>query len=193
MSFQSWALLFLGFGGASDDAPSLFPSPLLLLSTIWLACTMLSLWKLFKLRPSSSAALGASEGASVDAISDGATLRCRRSAFCFCSSLNVCSTGRAWRMLSVAVGRMARTVNVQSSWFCSKRRRRLSSACQRAASGIGRRGGCALLAGDALVTDALASFGELAQQVLAGEVASAQDASADGEVGAIAPEPPARS
>ena len=29
------------------------------------------------------------------------------------------------RMLVVAVGRRARTVKVQSSWFCSKRRRRL--------------------------------------------------------------------
>lgn len=51
----------------------------------------------------------------------------------------------------------------------------------------------ALLAGDALVAHALASFGELAQQVLASKVAGAQHAGADGEVGAIAPEPPARS
>jgi hypothetical protein len=28
-------------------------------------------------------------------------------------------------MFSVAVGRIAKTVKVQSSWFCSKRRRRL--------------------------------------------------------------------
>lgn len=31
----------------------------------------------------------------------------------------------ASRMLVVAVGSNARTVNVQSSWFCSKRRRKL--------------------------------------------------------------------
>lgn len=38
----------------------------------------------------------------------------------------ILSVLRASRMLVVAVGRRARTVKVQSSWFCSKRRRKLS-------------------------------------------------------------------
>lgn len=65
------------------------------------------------------------------AISLGPTLRDSRSAFCFCSSSNTCSAGTASRRFSVAVGRMASTVKVQSSWFCSKRRRRLNRIVSR--------------------------------------------------------------
>lgn len=80
-----------------------------------------SLWKLVRLLPSSSVTLGGTE----DAISEVATLLANLSALCCCSSFTICSTGIASKMLSVAVGRMASTVKLQSSWFCSNRRRRL--------------------------------------------------------------------
>jgi hypothetical protein len=45
--------------------------------------------------------------------------------FICCMSYVIFSVFIASRMLVVAVGSRARTVNVQSSWFCSNRRRRL--------------------------------------------------------------------
>jgi hypothetical protein len=62
-------------------------------------------------------------------MSDAATalpvLRASLAAFFSCSWCVICSTGRTSSILSVAVGRSARTVKEQSSWFCSKRRLRL--------------------------------------------------------------------
>jgi len=45
--------------------------------------------------------------------------------FICCMSYVIFSVFMASRMFVVAVGSSARTVNVQSSWFCSNRRRRL--------------------------------------------------------------------
>lgn len=45
-----------------------------------------------------------------------------RAAFFFCSSAVSFSTGSSLMMLLLAVGSSARTVKVQSSWFCWKRR-----------------------------------------------------------------------
>lgn len=81
---------------------------------------MLELWV-------SSSVVSATLGGADVPISLGPTLRDSLSAFCRCSSSSTCSTGMASSMFSVAVGRMARTVKVQSSWFCSNRRRRLPS------------------------------------------------------------------
>ena len=47
--------------------------------------------------------------------------------FICCISSVMFSVFMLSRMFAVAVGRRASTVNVQSSWFCSKRRRRLEA------------------------------------------------------------------
>ena len=93
------------------------------LSVSWLVCMKLSLARLFS--SPWSVMLGGTDGKSAVDTSDGPTLLASLSAFCCCSSSSVCSTGKASKMFSTAVGRIARTVNVQSSWFCSNRRRRL--------------------------------------------------------------------
>ena len=126
ISLQSCALLFLVF--FSSPGSGLRPLGPVLISpsvAIWLAWMKLSVWRL-ELRASSSVVSATLGGAEL-AISLGPTLRDKRSAFCLCSSSSTCSTGMASSMFSVAVGKMARTVKVQSSWFCSKRRRRLQS------------------------------------------------------------------
>ena len=53
---------------------------------------------------------------------------CFAEAFICWISRVIFSVFMASRILAVAVGRRARTVKVQSSWFCSKRRRRFSLA-----------------------------------------------------------------
>jgi len=71
--------------------------------------------------------LGALDGRSVEATSDiPVALLLDLSAFCFCSSSTISSTGNEPMTSSRTVGRSAKTVNVQSSWFCSNRLRRLS-------------------------------------------------------------------
>jgi hypothetical protein len=124
ISLHSCALLFLDLlssrgSGLPSAGPVLLPPSV----AIWLAWMKLSVCRLELL--ASSSVVSATLGGAVLAISLGPTLRDKRSAFCLCSSSSTCSTGMASSMFSVAVGRMARTVKVQSSWFCSKRRRRL--------------------------------------------------------------------
>ena len=124
ISLHSCALLFLlFFSSLASEAPSTGPVLLSPSVPIWLAWMKLSVWKV-ELLPSSSAVSATLGGAEL-AISLGPTLLANRSAFCRCNSSSTCSTGMASRMFSVAVGRMARTVKVQSSWFCSKRHRKL--------------------------------------------------------------------
>jgi len=66
------------------------------------------------------------EGASLGAISELAELDFSSLSDFLCrNSCRIPSTGTALRMFSVAVGRRARVVYVQSSWFCEKRLRRL--------------------------------------------------------------------
>lgn len=91
-------------------------------SAIWLACTPLSLCKLTVLLPSSSvrvvsAILG---GVAVDS-----ALLAFLTPFICCISKVIFSVFMDSSTLVVAVGNKAKTVNVQSSWFCSKRLRRL--------------------------------------------------------------------
>ena len=57
-------------------------------------------------------------------------VRASLSAFFCCSSWVNCSTGRASSIFSVTVGNNARTVKVQSVWFCSNLRCKLESARQ---------------------------------------------------------------
>lgn len=124
ISFHSCAFVFLGFLSAlASGPPSAGPAASWSPVAIWLAWMKLSVWRLELL--ASSSAVSATLGGAELAISLGPTLLANRSAFCFCSSSKTCSTGMASSMFSVAVGRIARTVKVQSSWFCSKRRRRL--------------------------------------------------------------------
>jgi hypothetical protein len=126
ISLHSCALLLLLFFLSLAPAlPSIGPVLLSPSVAIWLAWMKLSVWRLELL--ASSSVVSATLGGAELAISLGPTLRDKRSAFCLCSSSSTCSTGMASSMFSVAVGRMARTVKVQSSWFCSKRRRRLDS------------------------------------------------------------------
>jgi hypothetical protein len=92
---------------------------------ICVVCTPASLWALtlMMLRPSSSVALVSDMlGGLVEP-----TLRILVAAeplICWISR-EIFSVFIASRMFAVAVGSRARTVKVQSSWFCSKRRRRL--------------------------------------------------------------------
>lgn len=53
---------------------------------------------------------------------EAAVLLAMRAAFFCWSSCVKDSTGSSLTMFSVAVGRRAKTVNVQSCWFCWKRR-----------------------------------------------------------------------
>jgi hypothetical protein len=92
-------------------------SPTLL--AIWLAWTKL-------LVLASSVTLGGPEGYSDEAASDCPSLF-NRSCLSCCSCSVICSTGRASMISSRMVGSKARTVYVQSSWFCSNRRRKLGN------------------------------------------------------------------
>lgn len=89
---------------------------------IWLACMPLSLCILTILLPSSSVTLGG-----LDPSSEGcpSPFLASFAAFCCCSSKVILSVCNSPIILSVAVGSKASTVKVQSSWFCSNRRRRL--------------------------------------------------------------------
>lgn len=99
----------------------------------------------------------------------------------------------ASRMFVVAVGRRARTVKVQSSWFCSNRRRRLH---RQIASALGcssrRQREGILLLGDAIAAHALARILELAQDIIGDNIAGADNTSTDGERCSVAAEPPLR-
>lgn len=113
-SFHSCVLFRLGRGCASEFRAS----------PAWLACTYPSLWKLERLLRSSSGRLGETELRS-DPVASPAFSRANLSArFCWSSLVNS-STGRASIIFSAAVGNNARTVYVQSVWFCSNRRRKL--------------------------------------------------------------------
>lgn len=90
-------------------------SPTLL--AIWLAWTKL-------LVLASSVTLGGWDGYSEEAASDWPSLF-NLSCLSCCNCSVICSTGRAPMISSRTVGSRASTVYVQSSWFCSKRRRRL--------------------------------------------------------------------
>ena len=83
---------------------------------MWLACTKLPVWKLDMLARSPSFKLEASDVPSPEA-------RASLSAFLCCNALVNCSQGKASSTFSVRVGSRARTVIVQSVWFCSKRLR----------------------------------------------------------------------
>ena len=99
----------------------------------WAALNVLSAWlgRLTMLRPSSSvvwvsAILGGVEEEpmlwmDLDAVDEVL--------FICCMSYVIFSVFMASRMFVVAVGSRASTVKVQSSWFCSKRRRRLEEDC----------------------------------------------------------------
>jgi hypothetical protein len=129
-SSHSCLFVFRGFGGADACGASvLSPGAGDAVGGIdaWLACTALSAWlgKLTMLRPSSSVVCVSDMlGGLVDPMLltdlDGAA-----ELFICCISYVIFSVFIASRMFVVAVGSRARTVNVQSSWFCSNRRRRL--------------------------------------------------------------------
>lgn len=92
----------------------------------------------------------------------------------------ICSVFMASRMAVVADGRRARTVNVQSSWFCSKRRRKLSDVLlvYMLPLTLIRWDGCLLLLRDTIAAHALASIIELANDILGRDVTSTDDAHA---------------
>jgi len=121
-------VFFLGAGGGDTSGccptPSLLPSSTVVVVAV--AVTP-STGRLTRLRPSSSVA-----PAELSAMLGGALVDMRRDEartaeprICWISSV-MRSVFMASRMLAVAVGSSASTVNVQSSWFCSKRRRRLA-------------------------------------------------------------------
>lgn len=94
---------------------------------------------------------------------------------------------------SRTVGSRARTVYVQSSWFCSKRRRKLDHGQHLTGRNhLLLRNGI-LLFRYPVLTHALSRLGDLAQDILASDVADTDDAGANGEVRAIASEPTTRS
>jgi hypothetical protein len=146
---------------------------------------------MLELRPSSSVVSATLGGAEVP-ISLGPTLRANRSAFCRCSSSSTCSTGIASSMFSVAVGRIARTVKVQSSWFCSKRRRRLCYLLAARPLSCLVSCACILLLCDALIAHALSRLGQLPKHILPRQIPGAQHSSPNGEVCAIPPKPSSR-
>ena len=137
-SFQSCLLVLRGFcgtrrvscGGASAAAPLSGPEVDTGVGTeSCVVCTPASLWALtvMMLRPSSSVAfvsdrLGGLVDPMLRVLATAEPLACWISYVIF----SVFMASRIW---AVAVGRRARTVKVQSSWFCSKRRRKLLAAC----------------------------------------------------------------
>lgn len=90
----------------------------------WLA---LSAWlgKLIMLLPSSSVVCVSDMLGGVEDPTLWIDLEVAEELFICCMSYVIFSVFIASRMFVVAVGRRARTVKVQSSWFCSNRRRRL--------------------------------------------------------------------
>jgi len=158
-------------------------SPTLL--AIWLAWTKL-------LVLASSVTLGGPDGYSDDAASDCPSLF-KRSCLSCCNCSVICSTGRASMISSRTVGSRARTVYVQSSWFCSKRRRRLYHGQHSSNQRLHLPRVASLLFGDSVLAHALPRLGDLAQDILASDVAGTDDAGANGEARAIASEPTTRS
>src|SRR3569833_3626715 len=116
--FRFWAVVW---------PPSCGPSPAAdgLGTAIRLAWTPLSRCMLAMLRPSSSvmvvsAMLGGLAESPLSLLTEFSP-----PAFMCWSSYVIFSVSMASSILEVTVGRRARTVKLQSSWFCSKRRRRL--------------------------------------------------------------------
>ena len=158
-------------------------SPTLL--AIWLAWTKL-------LVLASSVILGGADGYSDEGASDCPSLF-KRSCLSCCNCSVICSTGRASMISSRTVGSRAKTVYVQSSWFCSKRRRRLGYGQHLPSTIYLLFRECSLLFGDPVLAHALPRLRNLAQDILASDVADTDDAGANGEVRAIASEPTTRS
>lgn len=128
-------MLFRGFGAADGCGGSVLPAPAAAAvdddscgkaaaTNIWLA---LSAWlgMLIMLLPSSSVVCVSDMLGGVEDPMLWIDLDVAEELFICCMSYVIFSVFIASRMLVVAVGRRARTVNVQSSWFCSNRRRRL--------------------------------------------------------------------
>ena len=180
-SLHSCALLFLG------RARPLSPEP-----ASWLVCTKLSVWKLERLRPSSSVVLGDLDDADGTKSDCEPAVRPSRSAFCCWSSCVIFSTGRASRMFSAAVGRRARTVKVQSSWFCSNRRRRLIRRVRMIPFRTESRGRTLLVSRNPLNAHALSCLGQFPERILACDVAHSNHAKAHSESGTIPAQPSAR-
>jgi len=77
----------------------------------------------------------------------------------------------------VAVGSSASTVKVQSSWFCSKRRRKLEvPGVRTTAKPTADRPDDLLLLRDAIAAHTLARIVDLAQDILCDDVACSDDA-----------------
>ena len=96
----------------------------------------------------------------------------------------------------MAVGSSASTVNVQSSWFCSKRRRKLVRWCRLSVTWSlqtkRRKGAPILLFGNAIAAHTLASIVEFIEDIIRHDISSADNSDADGDGGAIPAEPSSR-
>lgn len=95
----------------------------------------------------------------------------------------------ASRIFVVADGRRARTVNVQSSWFCSNRRRKLQDAVSQE-----RRSSItpivdSLLLGNPVAAHALPRIADLVQDILRHHVSSSNDTDTDGDGSPVVTQP----
>jgi len=139
---------------------------------------------------SSSNTLGGPDGRSVDATSDKPpALLDSLSVLCFCNSFVISSTGNAPMISSRIVGRSANTVYVQSSWFCSNRRRRLEHRQYCSARTSIRD---LLLFRYPVLTHTLPCFEPFAPCVLSSKIAQPDGPSSCCQPSPVAPEPAAR-
>lgn len=156
-----------------------------------LACTPLSLCKLTVLLPSSSVRV---VSAMLGGVAEGSTVLAALTPFICWISKVIFSVFIVSSRFVVAVGNRASTVNVQSSWFCSKRRRRLKSRCKLSHGPQTATMGwlsSLLLLGNAIATHALARIVDSTQNILCGQISSTYDASAyrNGRPIALEPSP----
>ena len=96
-------------------------------------------------------------------------------------------------MFSAAVGRRARTVKVQSSWFCSNRRRRLFTHVSIHAVSSRSSRKYVLFSCDPINAHALSCLGQLPEGILAQDISHPDHAESDSKLGTISAQPSARS
>lgn len=122
-----------------------------------------------------------------------------------CISYVICSVFISFKTLLATVGRRASTVNVQSSWFCSNRRRKLyhregdapdhvspTNPSRQILSITEKHWAHSLLLSDAITTHTLTRVVDLVQDKLGSDVAGTDNANTNGNGSPVVAQPAPR-